>query len=82
MVAGSTRKGVGSWNESAWISGTDRAETSATGWPSTSIPTASRSTTPLMRGEPSNAISAAIQPPTELPMTVTFSSPRSSSKAL
>jgi len=35
---------------------------------------------PLMRGEPSRAISAAIQPPTELPMTVTSSSPRWSSK--
>ncbi len=36
---------------------------------------------PLMRGEASSAISAAIQPPTEFPMTVTFSSPRLSSKS-
>ena len=35
----------------------------------------------LMRGELSSAISAAIQPPTEFPITVTSSSPRSSSKA-
>jgi hypothetical protein len=36
----------------------------------------------LMRGEPSRAISAVTQPPTEFPMTVTSSSPRSSSKQL
>jgi hypothetical protein len=46
-----------------------REKKSATGWPGTSIPTASISTMPLTRGDFSSAISAVIQPPMELPMT-------------
>ena len=48
-----------------------RAKKSATGWPGTSIPTASIRTMPLTRGDFSSAISAVIQPPIEFPMTVT-----------
>ncbi len=51
---------------------------SATGWSPVSRPAASTRTTPLTRGLPSSAISAAIQPPMEFPTTVTPSSPRSS----
>ena len=47
-----------------------------TGCPGTSAPTASTSTTPLTRGLPSRAISAAIQPPIEFPITVTSQTSR------
>ena len=39
---------------------------SATGWPGTSMPTASIKTMPSTRGDPSSAISAVIQPLAEL----------------
>lgn len=58
-----------------------REKKSATGWPGTSIPTASIRTMPLTRGDFNKAISAAIQPPIELPMTVTSLSANSSSSA-
>ena len=52
---------------------------SGTGESLSSRPAASTRTTPLTRGLPSSAISAAIQPPMEVPTTVTPASPRSSS---
>src|SRR5262245_55206045 len=53
----------------------DSWKESATGWLGTSMPTASISTMPLTRGDSRKAISAVIHPPTELPITVTSSSP-------
>lgn len=64
----------GSWKLSVKTWSMVREKKSAIGWPGTSMPTASTRMAPLTRGEASRAISAAIHPPTEFPMTVTSSS--------
>ena len=74
-VAGSMRNGPGLWKLSVKTWSMVREKKSAIGWPGTSMPTASTRMAPLIRGEASRAISAAIQPPIEFPMTVTSSSP-------
>src|ERR1039458_10870175 len=48
---------------------------SAIGWSGTWMPTPLTRMMPLTRGDASSAISAAIQPPMELPTTVTSSRP-------
>jgi hypothetical protein len=58
-----------------------REKKSATGWPGTSRPAASMRMARLTRGEFRMAISAAIQPPIEFPITVTSSGPIWSSSA-
>lgn len=73
-VAGSMRNGAGLWKLSVKTWSMVREKKSAIGWPGTSMPTASTRMAPLTRGEASRAISAAIHPPTEFPMTVTSSS--------
>ena len=70
-MAGSKRNGSGSWKLSSKTWSMVSEKKSATGCPGTSIPTASTRTMPLTRGDFSSAISAVIQPPRELPMTVT-----------
>ena len=78
---GGTGALLGSWKENARSSAGDRPLTSVIGWPSTSMPTPSTITAPLTRGSVSRAISAASQPPKELPITVTSVRSSSSSSA-
>jgi hypothetical protein len=76
------RNGSGLWKLSWKTWSMVREKKSATGWPGTSIPTASIRTMPLTRGDFSSAISAVIQPPMEFPMTVTSCRPNWPSSAV
>ena len=77
---GSGANRAGSWNDRRMRSCGVSPETSVTGWPGTSSPTASSTTTPPTRGEPRRPTSAANQPPIELPITVTSQTSMSSSR--
>lgn len=80
-VDGSIRKRSGSWYDSSATSGRVSEKKSAIGCPGTVMPTPFMITTPATRGLFSRAISAAIQPPSELPTTVTSVRSCSSSRS-